>query len=262
MKQITLIVLAICCIIPLFHSAVSAQPLCDKLELGVTYHGTAKSSETGKIWPFEISLDRLSDNPANKLDGMIYWPSLDSAHAVKATLQGDTIQFTETEIIVKGKAHLNVSYTGTFHQLGQMVNIAGDFKDPAGDKGSFTLQLADKEGRRFNMREDMFNKKGRRGTAKSARSGKSWPFVIEMDGSMATELQDFEGVIEWPTLNSLHSIRGLYMYGKLTFKEESALKKGKAHTGVSYTLWLENGALVGEYKDPKGDYGTVYLPIK
>jgi hypothetical protein len=224
------------------------------------FHGDAQSEKTTKKWPFDIAIYQLDEKSQN-FEGTITWPTLNSVHAIKGSFVNGTLQFKETEHVIKGGAHLFVSYQATPESVEKGWHMSGTWKDPKGDYGIFHFEVTDKQGNQFNLREQLFTNQVIKGTAKSSKSGKNWPFNIKMDGKFATELQDFQGEIQWPTLGSTHLIRGLLSHGRLTFKEHEYIKKGKAHLNVSYTLWYENGIMTGTYKDPKGDYGTIYFPV-
>ncbi len=205
---------------------------------------------------FEVNFDRLDERKPEVLRGQLAWPSLASAHILDARLEGGRLSFVEKEAAEKGKARLGVQYEGRI----SADRVEGTWSDPAGNRGTFYIELSEGGG---DLRAiGVLSRRPFTGEAKSSRSGKAWPFTLALDGERATELFDYEGTLEWPTLGSLHRVRGTYKYGRLEFKEVDAVRKGKARLGVSYTLWRDGNGLTGTYRDPKGDRGSVSIPLE
>jgi hypothetical protein len=229
-------------------------------ELGETYVGTAKSTVSGKSWMFEISFDQVAPKKAPELWGIISWPSLKSVHELDARLSNDKLTFTESEVITKGKARLGVRYEGRIEGDEHNRRVNGTYADPKGDKGTFTIELTTGGGDLRSI--GVFSKRPFSGEIKSAPGGKVLAFTLTLDGNRATELFDFEGTIEWPSLGSKHLVRGTNHYGRLEFTEVEALRKGKAHLNVTYALWRDGNGLTGTYTDPAGGKGSVSIPLE
>lgn len=244
-----------------FAALLPAMPCAaNDLEFGAVYAGVAKSSKSGKVWPFEINFDRLDERAPSTLWGQISWPSLRSVHILDARLEGDRLSFTEVEAAEKGKAHLKVRYEGRITGPAGDRRIEGSYTDPAGDHGTFAFELV--KGGSDLRSLGFLSGRPLSGEAKSAKSGKAWPFTLTLDGERATELFDYEGTLEWPTLGSRHRVRGLYKGGRLLFAEVEAIRKGKAHLKVEYEFWRDGNGLTGAYRDPKGDRGTAWIALE
>ena len=78
--------------------------------------------------------------------------------------------------------------------------------------------------------------------------------VVAVDASGA-----FRGELDWPSLGSLHEIRGTSTGWTLTFREVAAIKSGGAHLNCEYELVLDSASLRGPWREPGNDEGTVTL---
>jgi hypothetical protein len=89
--------------------------------------------------------------------------------------------------------------------------------------------------------------------------GSSWPCTLRITRhDKATGA--IEGRIEWTTLGSVHRIRGTLSGNQLVFTEVEALKAGRAHLNVDYTLTLTASAAEGRYVD-RGDGSSGQMRI-
>jgi len=57
------------------------------------------------------------------------------------------------------------------------------------------------------------------------------------------------GQIDWPSLSSVHRIRGKIAGDKLTFTEVEAIRAGNAHLNVTYTFALGKASATGTWVD-------------
>lgn len=260
MKSLSALLLASFAAALLLALPVPAACSGDGIESGKVYAGVAKSAKTGKSWPFEIQFDRLDERDPGRLWGQVAWPSLRSVHTLDARLAGGTITFTEVEAVERGKANLAVRYEGKILGAAGERRAEGTYADPKGDRGTFLFELP--EGGSDLRALGFLDARPLAGEAKSGKSGKSWPFALTLNGGRATELFDYEGTLEWPTLGSKHLVRGLYKGGRLLFEEVEAIKKGKARLKVKYELWRDGNGLTGTYDDPKGDRGSAWVGLE
>lgn len=92
------------------------------------------------------------------------------------------------------------------------------------------------------------------------RGNKSWPFTLRIT-SYDPVSGGVEGEISWPSLQSLHRIRGKITGNTLAFDEKEAIKAGQAHLNVDYKLTLTDSGASGTYDDHADNtQGSVRMP--
>ena len=94
------------------------SPFLQTLTSGNTLSGEAweiQGPRNGRKWPFKVKITSY-DPDTGAIVGEITWPTLSSVHRIRGTLAGTSLNFTETEAIQPGSAHLNVSYALTVSQ--------------------------------------------------------------------------------------------------------------------------------------------------
>ena len=80
--------------------------------------------------------------------------------------------------------------------------------------------------------------------------GRTWPCrfrLVRVDAGGT-----LEGVLEWPSLGSVHRVRGSVKGNQVRFTEVEALTAGRAHLNVDYTMTIAGGRADGRYVD-RGD---------
>jgi hypothetical protein len=80
------------------------------------------------------------------------------------------------------------------------------------------------------------------------RGGRRWPFQVKVT-SYDPGTGAIVGELTWPTLSSVHRIRGLLAGTTLTFTETEAIQPGSAHLNVSYDLTVGQSSADGTYND-------------
>jgi hypothetical protein len=92
----------------------------------------------------------------------------------------------------------------------------------------------------------------------SKKVGRTWPFTLTLigpdkDGSIS-------GQIEWPSLNSIHQIKGSVTTTGLTFTETAYIQKGEAVLNCKYYLHSEGNSITGTWDScDDGDSGTISM---
>ncbi|GBC59728.1 hypothetical protein DENIS_0669 [Desulfonema ishimotonii] len=79
-------------------------------------------------------------------------------------------------------------------------------------------------------------------------SGGRWNFKLKIT-SYDRATGYVVGQITWPSLSSVHRVRGKLTGDKLTFTEVEAIRPGGAHLNVSYTFTLGNSSATGRWLD-------------
>jgi len=80
------------------------------------------------------------------------------------------------------------------------------------------------------------------------RAGRTWQFLLKIT-SYNPATGAIVGELTWPSLSSVHRIRGTLAGSSLTFTEAEAIQAGGAHLNVSYALTLSQGSATGTYTD-------------
>jgi len=79
-------------------------------------------------------------------------------------------------------------------------------------------------------------------------AGGNWKFQLKIT-SYDPSTGAIVGEITWPSLSSVHRIRGRLAGTSLTFTEAEAIRPGGAHLNVAYTFTLAQGSATGTYTD-------------
>ncbi|MDQ5985085.1 MAG: hypothetical protein CSYNP_00789 [Syntrophus sp. SKADARSKE-3] len=99
------------------------------------------------------------------------------------------------------------------------------------------------------------------GEVKSARSGRIWTPNLKINNYDSLS-GNFEGQIEWPSLNSIHKIEGQIIGARFTFKETQAIRSGGAHLNCEYAGIIVKDTVEGNWIDNDSDQGTFRLSAK
>lgn len=90
--------------------------------------------------------------------------------------------------------------------------------------------------------------------------GRVWPCHFRITQHDAATGQ-FEAQLEWPSLGSVHRVRGTLHGSQLRFTEVEAIRAGGAHLNVDYTMTVGGGRAEGRYLDrTDGGSGTMTIP--
>jgi len=212
-----------------------------------------------RTWPLTIRITKY-DAPTGAIEGELAWSTLQSVNRIRGSLSGRTLEFTETEAIKAGNAHLNVSYKLTFSDDG----ASGAYTDQ-GDNSQGSIKLTaspEVESERFVdklLKGELIS--GEAQETEGPRNNRTWSFTIRITNYDAAT-GNVVGEITWPTLNSVHRIRGKLFGSTLEFVETEAIKAGRAYLNVSYKLSLSDGSASGTYFDPKEKTrGSVRMPV-
>jgi hypothetical protein len=79
-------------------------------------------------------------------------------------------------------------------------------------------------------------------------SGGRWKFTLKI-ASFDRATGGIVGQIAWPSLSSVHRIRGKLTGDKLTFSEVEAIRAGGAHLNVAYTFTIGKSSADGTWVD-------------
>jgi len=79
-------------------------------------------------------------------------------------------------------------------------------------------------------------------------SGGRWKFTLKIT-SYDRATGALVGQITWPSLSSVHRVRGTLTGNKLTFTEVEAIRPGGAHLNVAYTFTLGKNSATGTWVD-------------
>ncbi|MEQ1606098.1 MAG: tetratricopeptide repeat protein [Pyrinomonadaceae bacterium] len=92
------------------------------------------------------------------------------------------------------------------------------------------------------------------------RGNKSWPFTLRIT-SYDPATGSVEGEISWPSLQSVHRVRGNFSGNTLELTEKEAIKAGQAHLNVDYTINVTDSGATGTYSDHADNTeGSVRMP--
>jgi len=80
------------------------------------------------------------------------------------------------------------------------------------------------------------------------RAGRTWQFLLKIT-SYDPATGAIVGELTWPSLSSVHRIRGRLAGTSLTFTEAEAIRPGGAHLNVAYTFTLAQSSATGTYTD-------------
>lgn len=230
---------------------------------GSVYSGKAISAKSGKSWPVKVKI--VSYNQSTKsVEGEIEWPSLNSVHKIVGSLTGSQFTFKEVGYIKQGSANLNCQYTTTLSDN----KISGTWTDPSSDRGTINLVKMNGSTEQVISNEPLvikgvFPGKVFSGFAKSSQSSQSWPVNLRFL-SFEHSTGAVVGEIEWPSLNSVHRIEGIFNLDNLgfSFKEVAYIKKGQARLNCEYTTTIQWDDITGTWTDPGSDKGTIKLSVK
>jgi hypothetical protein len=78
--------------------------------------------------------------------------------------------------------------------------------------------------------------------------GGNWKFELKIT-SYDPSTGAIVGEITWPSLSSVHRIRGKLVGTSLTFTETEAIRAGGAHLNVAYTFTLSQSSATGTWLD-------------
>ncbi len=92
--------------------------------------------------------------------------------------------------------------------------------------------------------------------------GGRWNFQLKIT-SYNPSTGAIVGEITWPSLSSVHRIRGTLAGSRLTFTETEAIRPGGAHLNVAYTFTLGSASATGTWLD-NGDksHGGAKFPAQ
>jgi len=79
-------------------------------------------------------------------------------------------------------------------------------------------------------------------------AGGNWKFELKIT-SYNPSTGAIVGEITWPSLSSVHRIRGRLAGNSLTFTETEAIRPGGAHLNVAYTFTLAQSSATGTWID-------------
>ena len=79
-------------------------------------------------------------------------------------------------------------------------------------------------------------------------TGGNWKFQLKIT-SYDPSTGAIVGEISWPSLSSVHRIRGRLAGTSLTFTETEAIRPGAAHLNVAYTFTLAAASATGTWMD-------------
>jgi hypothetical protein len=79
-------------------------------------------------------------------------------------------------------------------------------------------------------------------------AGGNWKFQLKIT-SYNPSTGGIVGEITWPSLSSVHRIRGKLVGTSLTFTETEAIRAGGAHLNVAYTFTLSQSSATGTWID-------------
>lgn len=99
-------------------------------------------------------------------------------------------------------------------------------------------------------------------TGEAHAGGRTWPFKIRIT-SHAAAGGAIVGEITWPSLNSVHRIKGKLSGNNLTFEETEAIRAGSAHLHCTYAMTLNATGAKGTWLDPSDNArGTIVINNK
>lgn len=212
---------------------------------GTALVGSAVSAN-GQRFPCRLLITRL-DAGSGALEGEIQWQGLGSVHKIVGRLHAGQLSFEEVAYIRKGRANLNVRYGG----IVTAGIAAGDWVDPKGDHGVFELTLDQAAAPQPPLAPNaMFA-----GTARSGKSGETWPGILRIDAVNGTAGQ-FEGQLEWTSLAATTRVVGTFQGNAVVFKEVAFVKRGRVTLDTEYRGTVQGREINGTWSDPNGDQGS------
>ena len=234
---------------------------------GSVFSGKAISGKSGKSWPVNVKIVSCNQS-SGAVVGEIEWTSLNSIHRIEGKLINQQFRFKEVAYIKKGGANLNCEYLVTVNG----DQMYGTWSDPSSDKGTIRLT------KRNNQPEPVIKGVASQpeieikgvfpgqvfsGNAISSNSGKSWPVNLRFL-SFEQSTGAVVGEIEWPSLNSVHRIEGIFNLDDLnfSFKEVAYIKKGQAKLNCEYNTTINWDDITGSWTDRGSDKGTISLSMK
>lgn len=123
--------LLLLCLTAISPSAFSAEP-SELLMQGGTFHGVVSDSKSH--WPFNVKFLNY-DEQSGSFEGEISWPGLRSTAKLEGKVSNDTIEFTTTKAIRRGRVLLGCTYR---FNLVQGKWFKGDWDAPETHKGMFS----------------------------------------------------------------------------------------------------------------------------
>lgn len=96
--------------------------------IGATIHGKASDERTGRVWPFQLVVETVSNN-GEQFTGKIEWPSLASVNRISGRLNNEAMVFSEDGFIKRGRAILGCTYRFIEKQA---KHILGEVRCPTG----------------------------------------------------------------------------------------------------------------------------------
>ncbi len=180
-------------------------------------HGTRE----GRVWPCTMRITSY-DASSGAIVGELTWPTLGSINRFHGRLSGNTLDFTETEAIRAGSAHLNVAYIMKVSQndaSGSYVDHGDNSGGSAKLKKAQEKQIKADEGRK--KQDTLIQKQKDAGAQKLADEG----YGLEKKGDLAGAIKKYKEAVKIvPDKSTSEHIADL----QTKIKEEEANMKEQA----------------------------------
>ncbi|TAN43817.1 MAG: hypothetical protein EPN22_09075 [Nitrospirae bacterium] len=215
----------------------SENSLVDLLKRGETVSGEVQEqhgTRKGKVWSYTMRITSY-DASSGTIVGEMTWLALGSINRIRGRLTGNTLEFTETEAIRAGSAHLNVSYTMKVSQ-NEASGSYNDHGDNSGGsaklKGTQEKQKKTDEGKK---KQDTLKQHQK---DKQAQQLADEGYSLEKKGDLAGAIKKYQAAVKVvPDESTSEHIADL----QKKIKEEEAKRKTQAAQKPATGYWRLTG---------------------